>query len=129
MKIYAWSFIENSIFDGYYKTIEKCLKEARESNEDNEKIVYIGEAAEYDVHFDCERLIEDIQVDAESELGEIAYDYLTNVTNEQQEELEKEIKKICKKWIKKHHLELEYMTEIKRYDLETGKEIKSMEQK
>lgn len=122
-KRYSWSFIENSTFESYYETIEECLREARENNEDNEMIVFIGEAAECDVSFDCERLIEDIQSQAYSEIGEIAEDYLAHVTNEQESELEETVREVCEKWIKKHHLELGYITEIEKYNLETGEKI------
>ena len=125
-KQYAWSFSENSVFDSYYETIEECLKEARESNEDNEMIVFIGESAEYKSLIDGITIIEQMQEDADKELQEIAENFLEDVSREQIKELEDGLNKVYHEWLTKHHLELGYITEIEKYNLETGKIIKSL---
>ena len=125
-KQYAWGFSENSVFDGYYETIEECLKEARENNEENETIVFIGEKTEWESSIDGITTIEQMQVDADNELQEIAENFLVDVSREQIKELEDGLNKVYHEWLTKHHLELGYITETEKYNLETGKIIKSL---
>ena len=126
-KQYGWSFSEDSGFDGYYDTLEECFKEARESNEDNKMIVFIGEKTEWESSIDGIETIEQMQVDADNELGEIAENFLVNVSREQIKELEDVLNKAYHEWLTKHNFKLDYITEIKKYNLETGKMIKSLE--
>ena len=126
-KQYGWSFSEDYGFDGYYDTLEECFKEARESNEDNKMIVFIGEKTEWESSIDGIETIEQMQVDADNELGEIAENFLVNVSREQIKELEDVLNKAYHEWLTKHNFKLDYITETKKYNLETGKMIKSLE--
>ena len=125
-KQYGWSFSEDYGFDGYYDTLEECFKEARESNEDNKMIVFIGEKTEWESSIDGIETIEQMQVDADNELGEIAENFLVNVSREQIKKLEDGLNEVYHEWLTKHNFKLDYITEIKKYNLETGKVIKSL---
>ena len=125
-KQYAWGFSENSVFDGYYETIEECLKEARESNDDDEMIVFIGELAEYKSLIDGISILEELQTNAWNDLEEVAENFLEDVSREKIKELEDGLNKVYHEWLTKHHLELGYITETEKYNLETGKIIKSL---
>ena len=120
-KKYAWAFEANSMnYTGRYRTIEECLEDATKSNFEYKKIVYIGELTKYETEIDIDKTVDNLHYDACGNLGEIAEDFLSNISSEQLEELETGLNEFYKKWIKKHNLELYFIEEIKKYNLGTG---------
>ena len=105
-KQYAWTDnIENEIWrGGPCDSIKDCIAEAiSEGYADGDKIA-VGLTDRYEVtHVDVDVILERLGMDADDEVGEVAEDWLTNVTREQNEELEAEILKVVKTWLDKHH--------------------------
>ena len=121
--LYAWAFEADSMhFSGEHETIEECLKEARGSNYNNRKIVYIGIVVNWDSSIDTDQVIESIQCSAADYAGELAEDYLMHVPKERIEELDKELNKVFQKWKDKYSLNPTFflVEEVKEYNLKTG---------
>lgn len=104
-KQYAWTDnIDNEIWrGGPCDSIKDCIAEAiSEGYEDGDKIA-VGLVDKYEVTYvDVDAILERLGMDADDEVGEVAEDWLTNVTKEQSEELEAEILKVVKAWLDKH---------------------------
>ena len=104
---YAWTEkIDNEIWSGGpCDSIEECIAEAvSEGYEDGDRIA-VGLVVEYKVSYiDSDSIIERLGMAADDEVGEVAEDWLTDVTKEQSEELEAEVLKVVNAWLDKHHL-------------------------
>lgn len=127
-KYYAWSFGDILSFDETYETIEECLEKAKESNENNKIIVYVGETVEYKSSIDGISVIEELQRDADRDLEEIAENFLVNVSREKIAELEKGLNKVYHEWLTKNNLKLDYITAIKKYNLITSEFLGYMQE-
>lgn len=122
-KQYAWSWkADSQDYSFSHDSIDECLEEAREENDENHKRVYIGIVTEVDIRVDADDVIENIQNRVYSEHGEVAEEYLDNVSKEQLNELDEALNKVFNDWKDKHKFEPNFFTveEIKEYDLETG---------
>ena len=123
-KEYSWSWKADS--DNYsspYDTIEECLEQARLEYEGNvRKTIYIGIVEEsFDSGVDTDSVIEKIQNDAYSEYGEVAEEYLEDITKEQLNELDTVLNEAYSKWKEKHNIKTSFynIIEIKEYNLKT----------
>ena len=54
---YAWSFkVDSENYNGWYDSVEECLKNIRYSSRNNEKFVYIGETENSDEELNEKKL-------------------------------------------------------------------------
>lgn len=99
-----------------FDTIEDALKNATE-NLDKDSKVYIGKIKDVDLTIGAWNIIEDLQEDAFEQAGEIAEDFLNNVTQEQENDLTIMINDVIDKWLKKHKLEPNFFSvvDVKQY--------------
>lgn len=123
MKKYYWSYSEESNnYQGGYDTIEECLEEAKE--DDDEEVVYIGEECIYEPKVDMDHFIEHQEFLVEDlHLDEPSYPlFFDKATEKQIEKLENKFNKIYSKWLKKYNLNIRYITNIKKYNLNREEE-------
>ena len=121
-KQYTWRWANSERFSSSLDSINECLEEARAENDENYKRVYIGIVTEVDIRVDADDVIENIQNRVYSEHGEVAEEYLDDVTKEQLNELDEALNKVFNEWKDKYKFEPNFFTveEIKEYDLVTG---------
>ncbi len=67
-------------------------------------VVYAGEFIDYAPGIDVEYMLENIACNAGSECGEVADDYLGNVSKEALRELEEAMNTVFNAWLTKHEL-------------------------
>ena len=109
MKQYTWStqrdneIWENTMCD----SIEECFGEASDClGDSNVHELYIGECIPYTQYgIDVDMILEDIANDAYDYLGEVAEDWMVDVTKEQKSELKKELDAVFYEWLTKNSLE------------------------
>ena len=121
-KQYAWKWKNDESFSCALDSIEECLEEARTENNKNHKRVYIGIVAEVGICVDTDDVIENIQNRVYSEYGEIAEEYLDDISKEQLNELDEALNKLFREWKDKYKLDppIFDVEEVKEYNLETG---------
>ena len=85
------------LFNSREEAIEKGMKEAKEEGFKNFKIGIAVKPLELDL--DVEFLLERISEYYFDEYGEVAEDYLTDVSSEDKVELEKKLNKVFYEWI------------------------------
>lgn len=90
---------------GVFDTKEEAIEEGNsEAIMEEKKAFKIGITEEiFNFGIDVDRVIEDIQNTMYDEAGEIAEDYLDNVTTEHRLELEGELNKVFYQWQEKHN--------------------------
>lgn len=90
---------------GVFNTKEEAIEEGNSEAIIEGKMSFkIGITEEiFNFGIDVDRVIEDIQNTMYDEAGEIAEDYLDNVTTEHRLELEKELNEVFYKWQEKHN--------------------------
>lgn len=106
--MYAWSFnIIFPMFEGECETVEEALKEARKeadrlraAGEDVPMVVYIGEMKYYTPGPELFDVLESISDDCYDET--CCDDYLTDVPENEEEELQAALQKTFLEWAKKH---------------------------
>ena len=108
------------IYDSREEAIEQGRKEAIEYGKKNFKIGIIEEAPNFGV--DAERFIEDIQNDMYGEMGEVAEDYLDDVTKEHLSELEDQFNEVFYKWQEKYNYKPTFYKVISEEVIEVDKE-------
>ena len=89
------------ICDSREEAIEEGRKDAIYYGKKNFKIGIIEEVPNFGV--DAEGVIEDIQNDMYGEMGEVAEDYLDDVTKEHLSELEDQLNEVFYKWQEKYN--------------------------
>lgn len=107
MNKWTYEVIENSDIwrGGIFDTKEEAIEEGNsEAIEYNKNTFRIGIAEEvYNFGIDIDRVIEDIAETTYSEVGEVAEDYLDDVTTEHRLELERELNEVFYKWQERHN--------------------------
>lgn len=90
---------------GVFNTKEEAIEEGNSEAIIEGKMSFkIGITEEiFNFGIDVDRVIEDIQNTMYDEAGEIAEDYLDNVTTEHRLELERELNEVFYKWQEKHN--------------------------
>lgn len=90
---------------GLFETREEAIKEANSEaildGKDTFRIGIVEEATNHGV--DVDFVIEDIQNSVYEEIGEVAEDYLDDVTKEHREELEEALNKVFYEWQEKYN--------------------------
>lgn len=89
------------IYDSREEAIKEGRKEAIDYGKKNFKIGIIEEAPNFGV--DVDRVIEDIQDTMYCEMGEVAEEYLDDVTKEHLLELENQFNEVFYKWQEKYN--------------------------
>lgn len=96
-------WLEEDVFKTKEEAIEEGKKLAIKAG--NTICFRVGKKVEvYPDSIDAEDIIESIQDRTYSEIGEVAEDYLDNLTKEQVEELQLGLEEVYNKWLKKHSL-------------------------
>ena len=91
-----------------YDTKEDAIEDCREeynSGDYEEETCYVGRIDTYNAFIDADSIIEDIQNYAYSECGEVAEEFLIDVTKEQTEELQDKLNDVLQEWLTKHNLQ------------------------
>lgn len=90
---------------GVFDTKEEAIKEANsEAIIEGEMAFKIGIVEDvYNFGIDVDRVIEDITETTYSEAGEVAEDYMDDVTTEHRLELERELNEVFYKWQERHN--------------------------
>nr|DAP26786.1 MAG TPA: hypothetical protein [Caudoviricetes sp.] len=123
MKKYAWSFDEADPFRGEFVSAEEALKYAHEYDPDYEDI-YVGEISPYVPHICGGWVIEGLQEDAVNECDDVAGEWMTDVTQEEEKDLSDMLTAAFVKWAKKygHMPNFESVINVQHYRMPTGEE-------
>ena len=123
MKKYAWSFDEADPFVGEFVSAEEAWKYAHEYDPDY-KDVYVGEVVPYVPHICGGGVIEWLQEDAVNGCDEVADEWMTDVTREEEKDLSDMLTAAFVKWAKKygHMPNFESVINVQHYRMPTGEE-------
>lgn len=107
MDKYYWSFDKHA--EMWYESgesVEDCIKQAREMNDDGHKNVYIGESIEFvpAEHLNVDVLLDDLEEQAYEFAGEAAEDWHTYEYKKraEMEELTTAVSKVVEDWLRKY---------------------------
>lgn len=103
MKKYAWSKRKNDEiwYGGPCDSISECVEEAKAEGYTDTETFAIGYIEPYQVDYvNADQIIEYLQEDAVENVGEVAEDWLTDITSEQYADLERRVRKIVLEWLK-----------------------------
>lgn len=89
------------IYDNREEAIKEGIKDAIDFEKKSFKIGIIEEVANFGI--DAQGVIENIQNDMYGEYGEVAEDYLDDVTKEHLSELEDQLNEVFYKWQEKYN--------------------------
>lgn len=89
------------IYDSREEAIKEGRKEAIEYEKNNFKVGIIEDVPNFGI--DVDKVIEDIQNTMYGEIGEVAEDYLNDVTIEDLFELEEQLNEVFYKWQEKNN--------------------------
>lgn len=98
----------------FFDTKEEAIKEGEIDLTLNFKydcpVFYVGQVLGVDlpISFDIDNILESIASSVCDEIGEVAEDYLNDVTNEHYEELENSIRDVVLKWMDKNNYNPEF---------------------
>lgn len=116
------------IFDSVEEALEEARAEATEYPAGEIDSIYIGEVCSFEPGVDAFSVIESIQNDAYDEAGELAYDYLEDISDENLSKLQDMLTEVFKKWARETHNEPNFsiIGETKIYSLGAGEYENSM---
>lgn len=100
---YAWSKNKDDEIwrGGPCETLKECVEEALAEDFDMTDTFSIGHIEPYEVDYDfADTIIERLGEDAYDVVGEVAYDWLANVSKEALEKLNIRISTVIKEWLK-----------------------------
>lgn len=124
---YYWNFEQNAeLWYESGESIEDCIKQAREMNEDNYQTVYIGESVPFvpSEHLNVDVLLDNLEEEAYEFAGEAAENWSTYEYKKQEEtaELTDAIGRIVDDWLKKYgrYPTFSQITNVEEYDLYEG---------
>ena len=125
MKKYAWSFDEADPFRGEFASAEEALKYAREYDPDY-KDVYVGEVVPYTPHICGGWVIEGLQEDAVNECDEVADEWMTHVTQDEEKDLSDMLTATFVEWANKHGYMPDFckIVNVRHYRMPTGEEVR-----
>ena len=89
------------VYDTKEKAIEEGKKDAIENGRQSFKVGIIEDAPNFGI--DVDSVIEQIQENMYNEMGEVAEDYLDDVTKDDTLELEKRLNEVFYKWQEEHN--------------------------
>ena len=122
-KEYTWSFDEHAELWGNdtFDTIEDCVEDAAEYNDEDCQFVFVGEVVPYKTSIDLESMFEKLEEQVYEEVGDAGYDWNAYDYKKQDEleELRKQLEPIIFEWQKKHGYYQEFyrIVNVKRYPL------------
>lgn len=100
---------ENWDAHGFYETKSIAIETGYIVAEENAIDYFkVGMCVGPSIDIDADEVIEQIQDDCYNNYGEISEGFLDNATTEQIHELEIELNKVYKEWIKKHNLDPDF---------------------
>lgn len=107
MAKYYWNFDRNAeLWFEFGDSIEDCIKQAREMNEDNYQTVYIGECVPFvpSAHLNVFNILEGLEEEAYEFAGEAAEGWCTYDPKEWKEtvDLTAAIGNVVDEWLKEH---------------------------
>jgi len=126
---YSWTYNEeDEVWSNGSDSIKDCIDEARrdlEYESENYKYVYIGRGITYSPQIFVEGLLESLGEDAYSECGEVAEDWLQNVSVAKCQALGEKLNAVLKEWLEEVSEVPTFgrIVDVKKYCLETGDEI------
>ena len=136
MNEYSYTFNKSDIYTGQYASIEEALAEARQEAElypegDKPCIVYIGKYAPFKPVVEAAWILEVLQRDAYDVAGDAAEGWLDNLTPAEVESLGERLTRVFRRWAREHGEEPDFgeVHHIRRYDLRTGREIRSSKER
>nr|DAQ51945.1 MAG TPA: hypothetical protein [Caudoviricetes sp.] len=124
MKKYAWSFDEADPFVGEFVSAEEALKYAHEYDPDY-KDVYVGEVVPYTPHICGGWVIEGLQEDAVNECDEVADEWMTHVTQDEEKDLSDMLTAAFMAWAKKYKYmpDFDKIFNVQHYLMPTDEEV------
>ena len=124
MKKYAWSFDEADPFVGEFVSAEEALKYAHEYDPDY-KDVYVGEVVPYTPHICGGWVIEGLQEDAVNECNEVADEWMTHVTQDEEKDLSDMLTAAFMAWAKKYKYmpDFDKIFNVQHYLMPTDEEV------
>ena len=136
MSEYSYTFNKTDPYTGQYASIEEALAEARQETElypegDKPHLVYIGRYKPFRTVIEAEWVLEVLQRDAYDVAGDAAGGWLDNLTPAEVELLGERLTRVFRRWAREHGEEPDFgeVHHIKRYDLRTGREIRSSKER
>lgn len=107
MDNYYWSYSRTAeVWYESGETIEDCIRQAKELNDDNHSVVYIGEAVPFvpSQHLNVDRLLDDLCEQAYDFAGEAAEDWepYDCKKREEMKSLHDAIGAVVDNWLKEH---------------------------
>lgn len=103
---WVYSTNEELFSSDEYDSKEEAIKAAKEDYtwEDQCPTFYVGQVQEVDFHLDVDvdAILERIAVLVSEEVGEVADNYLDDVTAEHAEQLNDELNEVVQKWMNQH---------------------------
>lgn len=105
-KKYAWSrHSDDEIWrGGPCDSIRECVEEALAEDYEMTDTFALGHIEEYNINcYFADDIIERLQNDAYDEVGEVAEDWLDNVSKEDREKLETRLFTVVQEWLKEIH--------------------------
>ena len=100
----AWSYsMSDEIWQGGpCDNIIDCITEAEFNSMTDSDTIAFGYVEPYKVeHVNADSIIEYLQEDAYEQIGEVAQDWLDNITVEQRKDLEASVLSVVKDWLKR----------------------------
>lgn len=91
-------------FQGVFDTREEAINEAKDYIDD-ESTVFLGRIKEVDVRLPAWILLDKLGEIVYDQTGDYAAGYLSDVKQEHEDELDKELNKVLLSWMKKHGYE------------------------
>ena len=81
-------------------SVKECVEEARAEGYSDEELFAIGYTERYEPNYvNSDMIIEYLQQDACDNVGEVAEDWLSDITHEQRAELESRVLKVVQEWL------------------------------
>ena len=124
-KKFSYSFYDSFNYSGEYDSIEEALAAAKvDAKNDNEfkdaKTVHIGRVYKFVPVVAAWRIIDQLQDMAVDEADEVAYDYLKDVSDDDENKLEAMLTETFNKWAAETGNEPNFFTveEVEAYSLE-----------
>lgn len=136
MSEYKYAFNKDDLYTGECDSIEDALAEARREAEfypDGDKpcLVYIGRYKPFKPVIEAEWVLEVLQRDAYDVAGDAAEGWMDNLTPAEVESLGERLTRVFRRWARELGVEPDFgeVHHIKRYDLRTGREIRSSKER
>lgn len=93
-------------FEGGCNTKEEAIEEAKdyiESVGESHKTIYLGRIQPVAISVNTEYLLDEVGDNVYAEVGDIASDYLTDVTDEDLDELDTKVNEVVRDWVMEHY--------------------------